>query len=84
MPPTYSEELDREELDIIAWRFLRSEFTEQIYSDWPIDKRVDAILVHYGPIELMNDGSAYNALLERSMANIGPALRNGTLPQPNN
>lgn len=84
MPPTYREELDREELEVIAWRFLRSEFTEQTYSDWPIDKRVDAFLLHYGPIELMNDGSAYNALLERIMANIGPALRNGTLPSPNN
>jgi hypothetical protein len=84
MPPTYREELDREELDIIAWRFLRSEFTEQTYSDWPIDKRVDAFLLHHGPIELMNDGSAYNALLERVMANIGLALRNGTLPSPNN
>jgi hypothetical protein len=84
MPPTYREELDRGELEVIAWRFLRSEFTEQSYSDWPIDKRVDAFLLHYGPIELMNDGSAYNALLERIMANIGPALRNGTLPSPNN
>ena len=84
MPPTYREELDREELDIIAWRFLRSEFTGQTYSDWPIDKRVDAFLVHHGPIELMNDGSGYNALLERIMANIGPALRNGILPSPNN
>ena len=84
MPPTYREELDREELDVIAWRFLRSEFTGQIYADWPIDKRVDAFLVHYGPTELMNDGSAYHELLERIMANIGPALRNGTLPPPNN
>jgi hypothetical protein len=84
MTPTYREELDREELEIIAWRFLRSEFTGPTYSDWPIDRRVDAFLVLYGPIELMNDGSAYNALLERIMANIGAALRNGTLPAPNN
>ncbi|MBP1820980.1 hypothetical protein [Mycobacterium sp. OAE908] len=83
MPPTYRQELDRAELEIVAWRFLRSEFTEQIYSDWPIDRRVDAFLLHHGPIELMNDGSAYNALLERIMANVGPALRNGTL-SPNN
>lgn len=79
MPPTHREELDREELEIVAWRFLRSEFTEQTYSDWPMDRRVDAFLVHYGLIELMNDGSAYDVLLERIMANIGPALRNGTL-----
>lgn len=84
MPPTYREELDRDELETIAWRFLRSEFTGQIYSDWPIDRRVDAFLVHYGPIEVMNDGSAYAALIERIMVNVGPALRNGTLPSQNN
>ncbi|MFG1930682.1 hypothetical protein ACGFK1_08480 [Mycobacterium sp. NPDC048908] len=84
MPPTYRQELDQAELEIVAWRFLRSEFTEQTYSDWPIDRRVDAFLLHHGPVELMNDGSAYNALLERIMANIGPALRDGTLSPPNN
>lgn len=46
MPPTYPEELALEELEIIAWRFLRSEFTEPIYSDWPIDRRLDAYLLH--------------------------------------
>jgi hypothetical protein len=84
MPPTYREELGRDELEVIAWRFLRSEFTEPTYSDWPIDRRIDAFLLHYGPIELRTDGSAYGALLEHIMANIGPALRNGTLPSPNN
>jgi hypothetical protein len=84
MMPTDRTELTREELDLIAWRFLRSEFTEQIYADWPIDRRIDAFLLHYGPTELINDGSAYNALLERVMANIGRAVRNGVLPPANN
>jgi hypothetical protein len=84
MTPTDRTELTREDLDPIAWRFLRSEFTEQIYADWPIDRRIDAYLLHYGPTELINDGSAYNALLERVMANIGRAVRTGVLPPPNN
>jgi hypothetical protein len=84
MTPTDRFELTRTQLDAIAWKFLRSEFTEQRYADWPIDRRLDAYLLHYGPTELINDGSGYDALLQRVMANIGPALRNGVLPPPNN
>lgn len=81
MTQTYREELARAELDTIAWGFLRSEFTGQIFADWPIDRRIDAYLSHYGPSGLINDGSAYDALLERVMANIGTALRSGVLRQ---
>jgi len=83
MTPTDRFEMTRSQLDAIAWKFLQSEYTGQMYADWPIDRRVDAYLLHYGPTELINDGSAYNALLERVMANIGAALRNGVLPSPN-
>ena len=72
--------MTRIQLDSIAWKFLRSEFTGQIYADWPIDRRIDAYLLHHGLTELLNDGSAYDALLECVMANVGPALRNGVLP----
>ena len=83
MTPTDRFEMTRIQLDSIAWKFLRSEFAGQIYADWPIDRRIDAYLLHHGPTELLNDGSADNALLERVMANIGPALRNGVPPPPN-
>ncbi|ULN43870.1 hypothetical protein MI149_12835 [Mycolicibacterium crocinum] len=82
MASTYHSTMNHEELEIVAWGFLRSEFTSEIYCDWPIDRRVDAYLLHYGPAQLLNDGSAYNALLDRIMANIGLALRNGVLPSP--
>ena len=83
MTPTDHTEVTREQLETIAWRFLRSEFTGQIYADWPLDRRIDAYLLHQGPAELLNDGSAYDALLERIMANVGTALRNGVLDPPN-
>jgi hypothetical protein len=79
MTPTDNGELTRTALDEIAWQFLRSEFADQIYADWPIDRRVDAFLQHHGPSELLVNGSACNELLEHIMANIGPALRNGIL-----
>ncbi len=81
MTPTDRGEMTRAELDALAWQFLRSEFTDQIYADWPIDRRLDAFLLHHGPTEVLADGSAYNDLLEHVMTNIGPAIRKGVLPQ---
>jgi hypothetical protein len=78
--PTDRGELTGTELDSLAWKFLRSEFTGPTYADWPIDRRLDAYLLHHGPTELLADGSSYNELLERVMTNIGPAHRNGVLP----
>ena len=81
MTPTADRsELTRAELDTIAWQFLRSEFTGATHADWPIDRRLDAFLLHYGPTGPLADGTAYNELLEHVMTNIGPALRNGVLP----
>ncbi|MGZ5365311.1 MAG: hypothetical protein ACXWZR_16405 [Mycobacterium sp.] len=82
MTPTEPAELTTEDLDAVAWRFLRSEFASQIYADWPIDRRIEAYLLHHEASEILRDGSSYSVLLERVMANIGPALRNGVLPQP--
>ena len=83
MAPTDRVDLTTAELDTLAWRFLRSEFASQTYADWSLDRRLDAYLLHHGPSEVLVDGSAYSTLLERVMANIGPARRNGVLSLPN-
>jgi hypothetical protein len=75
-------ELATEDLEAVAWRFLRSEFTSQIYADWPIDRRIEAYLLHHEASELLGNGSSYRVLVECVMANIGSALRNGVLPAP--
>ncbi|GFG50326.1 hypothetical protein MAGR_17670 [Mycolicibacterium agri] len=72
--------MTRTELNAIAWRFLRSEFTRRTYADWALDRRLDAFLQHHGPTGLLRDGSTYDDLLDRVMANVGPALRSGVLP----
>lgn len=79
MSPAGRMELTPQQLDAIAWDFLRSEFTEPIYAQWPIDRRFDAYLHHQGRDDLVNDGAAYDALLQRVMVNIGPAVRRGLL-----
>ena len=83
MTPTDRVEFTMQELDAIAWKFLGSEFTGQIYADWPIDRRIQAYLEHHGLKHVVNDGSTSKALLERVMANIGPAQRNGVLTPSN-
>lgn len=70
------------DLDAIAWKFLRSEFARRIYSNWSIEQRIDAYLARHGLMDEVNGTAAYDALLERVMANIGPALRTGVLPPP--
>jgi hypothetical protein len=84
MRPAGHGELTTSQLDAIAWDFLGSEFAEQIYADWPMDRRVDAFLRHHGRDDLANDGAAYDALLQRVMANVGRARRLGRLASPNN
>ncbi|GAT12799.1 hypothetical protein H7I77_15940 [Mycolicibacterium novocastrense] len=80
MNPTEHDEETEERRDTIVWGFFRSEFAGPIYVDWPIDRRLDAYLLHHGPAELLIDGSAYDELLEHVMANIGVAQRKGILP----
>jgi hypothetical protein len=72
-------ELTEQKLDAIAWKFLGSEFTGELYANWPIDQRVNAYLVYDRLMRVANDGAACDALLHRVMANIGRALRHGVL-----
>jgi hypothetical protein len=84
MTPTDRSAMTGSQLDAIAWAFLASEFAGQIHADWPIDRRLNAYLLHHGPAVLLTDGSTYDDLLDRVMSNIGPAVRNGVLPSPDN
>ncbi len=84
MTPTDRTAMTGSELDAVAWEFLASEFAGQIYADWPIDRRLNAYLLHHGPAEPLTDGSIYDDLLNRVMSNIGPAVRSGVLRSPGN
>lgn len=75
-------ELQDAELDAIAWGFLGSPYAGNRYTQWPIDRRLQAYLVHHGLSDIADDGTISAALLDRVMANIARALDRGTL-RPN-
>jgi hypothetical protein len=72
-------ELQNAELDAIAWGFLGSAYAGNRFTQWPIDRRLQAYLVHHGRSDVADDGTVSAALLDRVMANIASALDSGTL-----
>ena len=71
-----------EEIDDIAWQFLCSPFTRRDYWDWPLESRVDAYLRQRHRRDILNNGGIYSALVDRVMANIPRARRDGVLQTP--
>jgi len=70
------------EIDGLAWQFLCSHFTRRDYWDWPLERRIEAYLRHLHRLDILNDGAAYDAVIERVMANIPRARRDGVLEPP--
>ena len=71
-----------DEIDRIAWRFLCSPFTRRDYWDWSLESRIDAFLRQLKRLDILNDGGAYDALIERVMANFPKARLSGVLDPP--
>jgi hypothetical protein len=66
-------------IDTIAWEFLCSVYTGRDYWDWPLERRIETFLRRLQRDDLLRDGVAYNNLVERVMANIARARRDGVL-----
>lgn len=77
MTPADCTGLTGRQIEAIAMGFLSSEFTQQTYAIWPIDRRIDAYLLRRGLQAIINDGSTFDRLMERVMANMGRAIRAG-------
>jgi hypothetical protein len=68
------------ELDAMAWEFLGSQYAGRRFNEWPIERRLDAYLLHRGLTNVAEDGTLCAALLDRVMVNIAAARDQGTLP----
>jgi hypothetical protein len=64
------------DVDALAIEFLNSRFADDTYADWPLDRRLDGFLRHRELVRLIEDGDAYDLILDRVMSYIG-ALRRG-------
>ncbi|OYN78603.1 hypothetical protein [Mycolicibacterium sphagni] len=77
------------ELDTIAWEFLCSPYTGSTYpytgstyGDWSLERRLDTYLRHQDREDILNSGAAYATLLDRVLANLQRARRDGVLSPP--
>lgn len=64
-------------VDELASQFLHSAYADDTYADWPLDQRLDGFLRHRGLVRLVEDGDAYQLILNRVMAYISE-LRRGS------
>lgn len=67
------------DIEALAWQFLCSTYTDRLYWDWPLERRIDAFLRHQGRQDILNDGAAYGTLIDRVMENFPRARRDGKL-----
>lgn len=66
------------ELDAMAWEFLGSQYAESRFANWPIDRRLNAYLLHRGLTNIADDGTLCAALLDHVMVNIASARDKGS------
>ena len=58
-------------VDALAWQFLNSAYAADTYADWPLDRRLDGFLRRGGLVRIVEDGDAYDLVLNRVMFYIG-------------
>ncbi|BAX92957.1 hypothetical protein [Mycobacterium shigaense] len=59
------------DVDALAWHFMNSDYADDTYADWPLDRRLDGYLRRRGLHRIVEDGDAYDLLLDRVMCYIG-------------
>jgi hypothetical protein len=58
------------DIDALAWQFVNSDYAEQTYAEWPLDRRLDGFLRHRGLTRIAEDGDVYDRIVNRVMATL--------------
>jgi hypothetical protein len=61
------------DVDALAWEFINSAYAHKTYADWPLDRRLEGFLRRRGLGRAVEDGDAYDFILNRVMSYIGVA-----------
>ncbi len=69
--------LSDSDLDVLASQFLTSDYADKTYADWPLDRRLDGFLRRRGMFGIVEDGDAYDLVLDRVMRHLGTASHSG-------
>ncbi|MDP7702124.1 hypothetical protein [Mycobacterium sp. TY815] len=68
--------------DELARQFLSSPYADSTYIDWTLDRRLEGFLHRRGLDCMVEDGDAYDLVLDRVMVHIGNASRPGFAKAP--
>jgi len=63
------------EVDALACEFLNSQYANDVYAMWPLDRRLDGFLRSVGLAPVADDGDMYDILLDRVMAYVSVVPR---------
>lgn len=56
------------DVDLLAWQFLDSQYVDNAYADWPIDRRIEGFLRHRGMARIADHGDTVGILVSRVMS----------------
>lgn len=65
------------DVDALACEFLNSAYADDTYADWPLDRRLEGFLRRRRLVRIVEDGDAYDLVLNRVMAYIGHGVPSG-------
>ena len=58
------------DVDALTWQFLNSDYADDVYADWPLDRRLEGFLRRQGLTRIADAGDLYSIILERVMTYI--------------
>ena len=64
------------DVDALTWQFLNSDYVDDEYANWPLDRRLDGFLRNRGLGRLADNGDICNIILDRVMT------YNSVVPRP--